>query len=153
MRKSKAVRGIMLLRRYDLWPRLLSEYFDSKRETPFAWGTHDCMVFAYGAVEVMHGKNPLVNLHGKYNTAKGAACILRRSYKSDIMVAISKLNKACGMPPIPAPFARRGDLLVLDYNGRTSLGVAGFNADIIVAAEIGIASVPLLKYAKLAWRV
>lgn len=37
----------------------LSDYITSKLQTPFAWGTHDCVCFAIGWVSIATGKDHL----------------------------------------------------------------------------------------------
>lgn len=44
---------------------------------PFAWGTHDCAMLAFDAVQAVTGKDPAPDLRGAYSTPDEALALLR----------------------------------------------------------------------------
>lgn len=96
------------------WPRLLDEYVDAARLQPFGWGALDCCTFAAGAVRVITGRVvPLPAWSGR----RAAVDVLRR---------LGGLRAAADRhlgDMQPAPAARRGDVLLLQQQGRDLLAV------------------------------
>lgn len=56
----------------DWHARLAAYVFDAGR-TPFAYGSHDCALFAAGAVEAMTGTDLAAGWRGIYRTLAGAS--------------------------------------------------------------------------------
>jgi hypothetical protein len=46
--------------------------------TPFAWGVHDCAMWAFDAVRAVTGRDPAPDLRGAYATARQAMRLLQR---------------------------------------------------------------------------
>ena len=44
---------------------------------PFAWGTHDCAMLAFDAVQAVTGTDPAPDLRGAYSTPEEALSLLR----------------------------------------------------------------------------
>lgn len=98
------------------WEERLSVYLDRVIEEPFKWGSHDCALFAAGAVNAMTGTDPAADLRGTYDDRVTAALALKeRAAGTLLKTAVAWF----GSPKHPA-FAQRGDLVMKD---RTTLGV------------------------------
>ena len=52
-------------------------YVQRTVDAPFAWGTMDCVMWATGAVAALRGVDPMAHLRGTYDSAAGAARILK----------------------------------------------------------------------------
>jgi hypothetical protein len=122
------------------WPSRLAAYVDAAYTQPFEWGRHDCSAFAAGAVEAMTGERPPLPA---YADAREAAELLADESLS------SRVRSILG-PPIAPAFAQRGDLALVEIDGRVSLAVcvgdlfAGPGAD-------GLVMVPRVDV-RMAWR-
>jgi len=102
------------MQRHHDWPERLSAFIATARARPFAYGPHDCVSFANGAVEAMTGKSVMPRL--RYSTALGALRALKR--EGGVHKAI-----AARLPEIPPATAQRGDVgtvLVDTPNGPTT---------------------------------
>jgi hypothetical protein len=100
------------------WERLLQEYLDARRDTPFAWGTHDCCTFAAGAVEAMTGTDPMAHFRGQYRSAAGSVRALRTIGSGTLEATLDDL---LGFS-VPASLARRGDLVLSGGNLGVCIG-------------------------------
>ena len=125
----------------------LIEYVSKAARTPFQWGTHDCALFAAGAVKAQTGKDPAIGLRGRYSTAAGAMKHLRKlGYERIEDLASERLEE------ISPAFAQVGDLAVLDGDGEIgALGVVQ-GERIYVLHPDGLALMPLMS-ARRAFRV
>lgn len=106
--------------RVNNWPRALNDYVAAHEQQAFAWGAHDCIMFACGAIEAITGKDPAHHWRGKYASAFGAARIFHDWGGFEEMIAT--IAGAEGFDEVPVPQARRGDL-VLIHEKRPSAGV------------------------------
>ena len=95
------------------WPSRLAAYVDKAYTLPFEWGRHDCSTFVAGAVEAMTGERPELPA---YTDAREAAELLAAEPLLDRVRAIYG-------PPIAPAFAQRGDIALVDIDGRASLAV------------------------------
>jgi hypothetical protein len=92
------------LRRLPDWPERLAGYLSAMRPHRFAWGTHDCVRFAAGAVHAVTGQQPTAL---QWDSPAAAARLLRR---------VGTLAQAVGqvLPELPAPtLAQRGDVVLV----------------------------------------
>ena len=102
------------MHRLDDWESRLGEYLAGHRRTPFAWGIHDCVLFAAGAVEALTGVDPAADVRGRYATAIGSKRTLTRmGYASVEALADAHLSRT------NTAMAQRGDVVMADG----SLGV------------------------------
>jgi len=69
----------------DWRPRLVS-FVNSVRARPFAYGTHDCALFAAGAVEAMTGVDLAKDWRGAYSSLKEGLHVLRNLPWSDVFI-------------------------------------------------------------------
>ncbi|KKI17501.1 DUF6950 family protein [Sphingomonas sp. Ag1] len=95
------------MHRYPDWDARLAAYLEPLRLRPFAWGKHDCCIFAAGAVEAMTGVDPMPEFRGRYTTAIGSARALRRFGRGDLAATLDGKFE-----PVPAALAQRGDIVM-----------------------------------------
>ena len=107
------------MERLPNWDAALAAYLAERESWPFAYGVHDCAMFAAGAVRAMRGVDPAEAFRNRYRTRAGSLKILRT-------VGEGTLEKTfdARFPFVPPGYARRGDLV---WNGE-SVGVC-FNGD------------------------
>lgn len=133
--------------RHPDWPARLAAYVDAARDRPFLWGTHDCALFAAGAVAALTGQDPATGLAGTYADAAGAARILKALGAADVEhLATLRLG-----PPVPPALAQRGDVVSVATPHGHALGVClGGAAAVPGVAGLEFVALPLWP---LAWRV
>lgn len=137
------------LKRFEDWPARLARALAEAARRPFAWGSHDCALFAAGVVQALTGTDPAAELRGRYETAAGAA---RALGSGGLAATAEALACAHGMEAIPPLMAQRGDVVLFETEGRDALGVVDLNGRIAAAGEAGLVVLPL-SHAKRAWRV
>lgn len=105
------------MRRPDWKPRLIAWLAEVAR-TPFAFGHHDCALFAAGAVQVMTGRDPAARFRGRYRTLKGGLRVLRAAgFDDHIALAASELAE------VHVSRAAPGDLAVVPTTEGDALGL------------------------------
>jgi hypothetical protein len=67
-----------MLTRNPLWPDLLADYLGERLAMPFAWGSHDCCMFAAEWVRICTGEDFAKGYRGKYRSEAGALKLLKR---------------------------------------------------------------------------
>lgn len=133
------------MRRSD-WRARLNAYIVSHRATPFGYGTHDCALFAAGAVEAMTGEDMAAAFRGAYDSAEGGLVAMQAAgFESPIALAASRFER------IPASLAAVGDIAVVDTENGPAIGVVQ-GAQIAMVGPSGLMLVPLTS-ARLAFRV
>jgi hypothetical protein len=104
--------------RRENWPALLNEWVESNRAVPFAWKTHDCCSAAAAWVLLATG----VDVYAVY----------AERYAPSMTSAMRIVKKAKGLKPlveaalgddVGAAFAGRGDVVLVNIEGRESLAV------------------------------
>lgn len=106
------------MRRPD-WDERLSAYLTTMAAEPHAYGRHDCMTFAAGAVKALTGRDPARGHRGKYGSAKAAARYLKSlGFNSPAAMIYSVLKRK------PVAFAGRGDI-VADAKGVPGVCIGG----------------------------
>lgn len=112
------------------WESMLAKFIQSHKNTPFAWGEHDCCLFAANAVKLITGIDYADRFRGKYTTQLGSVRALKRYGKGGIK---ETLDEVMG-EPIPRLQCSRGDvvLIMLEqptlgiyYNGVWAPGLNG----------------------------
>lgn len=128
------------------WEQRLGDYLEAHRAARFAYGRHDCVLFAAGAVQAMTGVDPAKGVRGKYKTWRGSyGALRRRGWKS-----IEEMMDA-HFARIPPAYAMRGDIVM----AQGSLGMCAGRAAWFAGDEAnpeGPASMPLGEWTA-AWRV
>jgi hypothetical protein len=116
--------------RYQDWEERLAVYLDRKADERFQHGTHDCALFAAGAVLAMTGFDPAAALRGQYDTAAGAARALREFGEGTLLRTIQ-----AAFPDEVCPHqAQRGDVVMLN---RTTAGICVGHFSYFVGHEQG----------------
>lgn len=126
-------------------PERLQAFIDSRRDTPFAWGSHDCALFAADWVESVTGKDPAKGIRGRYQTAIGAGRVIKREGGLEA-IAGSRLGER-----VEPKLAQRGDVVLLAGSHGPTLGVC-LGVDAAAPGEDGLMLVPMGQ-ALAAWRV
>lgn len=118
------------------WPSRFAALVDLARPTPFAWGSHDCCLWAASAVLAITGEDPGAALRNTYFTAHAALHILE---------SLGGLEGAGALmgTPIEPTHATVGDIgLVTWMDGTRSLGVRSMTTW-MCAGDHGIEHLPL----------
>lgn len=131
--------------RHPDWRPRLQAYLASAARKPFAYGIHDCALFAFGAVQAMTGLDMARGFRG-YRTLAGAIKRLRKAGLADQFALVDR-----HLREIPVAFASVGDLAVVPGDDGDAFGVVQ-GEYIHVLTRAGLASVPLLA-AKRAYEV
>ena len=130
------------------WPARFDHFLAARRERPFAWGSHDCCLFALDWIEDATGRR-LAEVRGSYHEAEGAAALLRARWGTDdlITVATSLLGE-----PLAAPLlAGRGDLLAFRHGPHVWLGLCAGPVG-VAPGRRGLVTLPLARAIN-AWRI
>lgn len=126
-------------------PERLQAFIDSRRDRPFAWGSHDCALFAADWVESVTGSDPADGIRGRYQTALGAGRVIKREGGLEA-IANSRLGER-----VEPKLAQRGDVVLLEGSHGPTLGVC-LGVDAAAPGEDGLMLVPMNR-AQAAWRV
>lgn len=134
--------------RAEDWPERLADCLEAARRKPFAWGKHDCVLFAADVVLAITGTDPAAGARGQYHDAAGARRWLGSRTLADALVEV------LGDPIRPA-FAQRGDLVILgmerDRHWPEAAGVC-LGERAAAPGDEGLIFLPMSE-ALLAWRV
>lgn len=108
--------------RLSNWPRLLSDHIEARTETPFAWGTHDCLLWAASCVAAITGKDPAADLRGTYHTAIGAYRLIK--YAGGFEQLIESRLDGGAKSRTHRNLAQRGDVVTcMNKDGRMAAGI------------------------------
>lgn len=136
----------MALIRHPGWRGRLAAYLGTCAGRPFEWGTHDCALFAAGAIEAMTGEDPGAAFRGRYRTFKGGLKALQKVGHADhVALAVALLDE------VPPAFAQAGDLAMIQTPEGAAMGIVQGHRIYVLRPE-GLATVDLLQAAR-AWRV
>ena len=127
------------------WEQRLDALVAARMHTPFAWGEHDCCLWAADAVQAVTGDDPAHGLRGSYADKRGALRVLG---------PLGGLPGAAarGGRQLPEPrFAQAGDIGMVHDGVRHVLGVCTAGLW-LVAGGAGLAVVDF-GAAGMAWRV
>ena len=95
----------------------LNAAIEAARDKPFKWGEHDCCIFAANVVRDMTGADFAAGYRGQYHDARSALEIVAKNAGLEA-IATQALGE-----PIPASKAKRGDVVLVDTEGRHALGI------------------------------
>lgn len=108
----------MTIIRLPNWRSRLSDHLAAIAGSAFAYGEHDCALFAADCVAAMTGIDLAAKYRGLYRTLKGGLKALARDgYDSHLAVV------AAHFAEVPTAFAQVGDIMVLDVRGVAALGI------------------------------
>lgn len=116
------------MRLFD-WEARFHAYIGRVAREGFAFGHHDCALFAAGGVEALTGQDPAASWRGRYTTELGGLRHLRRAGFRDHVAHAESL-----FPALPVTGAMPGDLAVIaNPDGRNA---GGLDALGIVQGEV-----------------
>lgn len=130
------------MRHHD-WPEKLAEFIETRRETAFAWGSHDCCQFAAGAVEAVTGTNPAAAW--TYANEAEAQALIAAAGSLEALV-----TQAMGEPVHPSR-AGRGDVVLAELENGPTVGVC-VGRECVFPAETGLTFRPR-EITLTAWKV
>lgn len=145
-------------RRFEDWERRLAEFLEQSRLRPFAWGKHDCCLFASEAIRVQTGIDiaEIKHFRGNYSDEHAGYKLLFSTTKTrSLRLAIGRLMAEFDFPLLPNPLlAQRGDLvLIKDHRGRYVVGIVDLDGRWVAClTPKGLTRVPLER-ALIAWKV
>lgn len=96
------------------WEERLVNFIESRRDTPFEWGSNDCATFAAAAIESLTGAD-LIGVP-RWTDAMSAARVVKALGG---MAAIADAR----LPRVDPSEAWRGDIGLVEAEGRESFGV------------------------------
>jgi len=108
--------GKPLSNRVPNWEARLANYLKQIGSKPFVWGEHDCALMAANAVMAITGVDYASKWRGQYHDALGAARLLGED-------GVEAPMKELGFQEIDPAFAKRGDVVMFENDGRMALGV------------------------------
>jgi hypothetical protein len=127
------------------WPSRFAALVAGARARPFAWGSHDCCLWAADAVQALTGRDPAAQWRGTYSSELGAFRIV---FTLGGLPAIAAL----GGVEIPPGLSVTGDVGTVRWpDGIVSLGVCGGDGRWLVVGDAGL--VTLRDCALRAWGV
>ena len=106
------------VQRYRDWQSRLAGFVASRESAPFVWGSNDCALFMFDAIEAMTGYDPVADLRD-YSSELGAARILKRKGG---MRGLAKERLGAEIHPMQAQV---GDVGLVDVGGRESFALCG----------------------------
>lgn len=133
------------MKRFDDWPSRLDAAVEEARKRPFAWGVHDCALFAADMVLAVTGRDLASSWRGGYGSARQALRALR-GHGGLAGVA----TKALGDPVSPAQ-AMRGDVVMTRTHQWPALGIC-LGAKAAFTGYEGLVFLPM-KDCEQAWHV
>jgi hypothetical protein len=125
------------MQRLPDWPERLAAFIDARRAVPFSWASNDCCLFA--ADEVLHitGQDLAGWARGAYNSAESALMVLRE--RGGVQAIVEQL-----LPRHEHVLqARRGDVVCVELDGRSTLGVVAGNGCWCGPGETGLLFRPM----------
>ena len=122
----------------------------ARRDRAFAWGDHDCCLFACGVVRDAGGVDYAAPFRDRYRTAAGAARALRRFGGAGLEASVEKITQDNGLEEVPPLMAQRGDFVLVDVAEGPALGVC-IGETFVAAGPAGTVLQPLAA-ARRAWR-
>jgi hypothetical protein len=137
------------MKRADAWPELLDAFIESRKLHAFAWGEHDCCLFAADAVLAMTGVDLAADFRGKYHDAKGALEMLdgaaqvpgEGSLGNKLSGGVEGLAERIALlheiKEVSVAYAQRGDVVFISGAGAethdqkvpSALGIVGLAGD------------------------
>lgn len=142
----------MTLERFEDWPSRLARFVESARGRKFAWGSHDCALFAADAIIAMTGEDLAFGLRGRYATQMGAAKALKRFAGGGLEETAEKIAAKWELQECPPLRAQRGDGVLFDGEAGPTLAVCVGEKLAAPSLNDGLAFLPLA-VGRRAWRI
>lgn len=139
--------------RYSDWQTRAANFIITHREKPFAWGEHDCALFACNFIQAITGTDPAVAFRGKYDDKRSAYVALKNFAGGGLAATVEKICAELRYPENALNFHQRGDVALCDQCGEDALGIIDLSGQsVIIAGEQGVVALPL-SCVKRTWRV
>jgi hypothetical protein len=119
---------------------------------PFAWGRHDCALFACDVVKAMTGVDMAWGLRGEYRTARGAYGLLKRLCGGGLREFAQLTAARLGKEAVPPLMAQRGDVVLVPVQDGEALGICSGRHVLVASKEGGLLPIPVSS-AVAAWRI
>lgn len=129
------------------WDLRLDDFLRDSMTADWAWGQHDCIMWACAAVAAMTGADPAAGFRGTYDSEAGAEDMLASLGHKSIL---GPLQKLFGRPLRGVGFAQRGDVVLAMIEGTAFAGIC--LGAVSVFAQQPLVRVPTAA-ARMAWRV
>lgn len=100
------------------WTVAFIQLTQTRKNTPFQWGTNDCVMFAADAVQLMTDIDPAEASRGKYKTESGAKRHLKAVYGDLEKAWDGKLERLDNIN-----FVQNGDVVLFDGELGTTSGI------------------------------
>lgn len=135
------------------WPERLAAMVEEARNKPFAWGSHDCALWACSVIAMLTDIDPAESVRGTYQTTVGAVRALRELGGHHLRDVALHLADLYDFPEIPPAMAQRGDLVLCPSGAEwpEALGVC-LGAKAAITGATRLTFVPM-STALLAWRI
>jgi hypothetical protein len=137
--------------------RAFHAFLQARAYTPFAWGVHDCALFAADGIEAMTGIDIAADFRGKYSDEAGALEAIKAIAGGETVAdAAAWCAAKHGIAELARPlFAQRGDLVVY-RDPVTEQLVSGLvhltGRHIVSAGTEGLRKIPISRVLR-AWHV
>ena len=127
-----------MIKRTKNWERKFRETIETARDRPFLWGHHDCMTFASSVIQAITGAPDILGKwRGRYKSAKDFKNLCNL-WENGFKQAAEDL--LADFKVIHPKKAQRGDVALVEQNGREAMGIVN-GSTVIVLAEDGIFSI------------
>ncbi len=138
------------MKRFQDWPIRLEKAVIDHAQLKFKYGQHDCCLSVCDCVLAMTGEDLAEDFRG-YKTKKQAFDLLKK--RAGIKGIIEEMAKKHNIEEIQTSFGQRGDVVLINYNNRDSLGIIDLSGRfVLVASIVGWCALPV-KEAIRAWRI
>jgi len=107
---------------------LINEYYF----TPFVWGENDCFIFAHDILKAVSGVDVIAPYRGQYKDEESARALLEKHAGGKYEASFSGLERVEN----PA-FAQRGDVGIIEIEGKEYCGGIGTNARFFMIRPLG----------------
>lgn len=131
--------------RVNNWPSRLNALVDVRRNTPFQWGNHDCLLWPADVVAAITDSDPALEFRGTYDSPLSAMRIVKQHGGMAALV-----DHCTSFERVPVAKASRGDVVMTTYDGRLCGGVCLGNVSAFVGAT-GLVFLPRTAI-EIAWR-
>lgn len=126
------------------WETRLAALVTQAHSRPFAWGEHDCCLWAADCVLAQTGTDPADGLRGTYADARAAAALVER------LGGMAEIGARGGAEIAPL-MATHGDIGLAEHAGRELLALSNGDHWLVVGTD-GLLYLPVTAASR-AWRV
>ncbi len=130
------------------WPERLAAVIEAARTRPFAWGQHDCCLFAADCIKAMTSLDLAHLWRGTYRDEDGASAQLRRHGYRSIRHLVGFQLAVHGFRRIHPVLAHRGDVVAMAWQ---TVGVMD-GARVLAPGKDGLAGLSI-RLARHAWAI